>query len=125
MRIIPRNQRSTDHIFFAKNEDARFMNMQALLEKSPTTSTKVVKDPMDRTREKHAAVAVATPNRLTKTKPKQRARQSGRRASGRGGKCTRVQTDDERDSEDEGEQYPLNRLKVLPTTRNRSSCSLR
>jgi len=37
----------------------------------------------------------------TKTKPKQRARQSGRRASGRG-KRTRVESDDDCGSEDVG-----------------------
>ena len=37
----------------------------------------------------------------TKAKPKQRARQSGRRASGRG-KRTRVESDDERDPKDVG-----------------------
>ncbi len=87
------------------------MNMQVLLEKS-SIFTKVLKDQMDRTREKHAAVAVATQNRPTKTKPKQRAKQAGRRASGRG-KRTRVESDDERDSEDEGEQEPPKRVKVL------------
>ena len=85
------------------------MNMQVLLEKS-SIFTEVLKDQMDRTREKHAAIAVATQNRPTKTKPKQRARQSGRRASGRG-KRTRVESDDERDS-DEGEEPPK-RAKVL------------
>jgi len=87
------------------------MNMQVLLEKS-SIFTEVLKDQMDRTREKHAAVAVATQNRPTKTKPKQRAKQAGRRASGRG-KRTRVESDDERDSEDEGEQEPPKRVKVL------------
>src|SRR5260221_12956177 len=87
------------------------MNMQVLLEKS-SIFTKVLKDQMDRTREKHAAVAVATQNRTTKTKPKQRAKQAGRRASGRG-KRTRVESDDERDSEDKGEQEPPKRVKVL------------
>lgn len=84
--------------------------MQVLLEKS-SIFTEVLKDQMDRTREKHAAVAVATQNRQTKTKPKQRARQSGRRASGRG-KRTRVESDDERGSEDEGAEPPK-RAKVL------------
>ena len=37
------------------------MNMQVLLEKS-SIFTEVLKDQMDRTREKHAAVAVATLN---------------------------------------------------------------
>ena len=86
------------------------MNMQVLLEKS-SIFTEVLKDQMDRTREKHAAVAVATHNRPTKTKPKQRARQSGRRASGRG-KRMRVESGDERDSEDGGEEPPK-RAKVL------------
>ena len=85
--------------------------MQVLLEKS-SIFTEALKDQMDRTREKHAAVAVATQNRPTKTKPKQRAKQAGRHASGRG-KRTRVESDDERDSEDEGEQEPPKRVKVL------------
>ena len=87
------------------------MNMQVLFEKS-SIFTEVLKEQMDRTREKHAAVAVATQNRATKTNPKQRAKQAGRRASGRG-KRTRVESDDERDSEDKGEQEPPKRVKVL------------
>ena len=78
------------------------MNMQVLLEKS-SIFTKVLKDQMDRTCEKHAAIPVATLNRPTKTKLKQCPGQSGRRASGRG-KRARVESDDERDSEDEGGQ---------------------
>ena len=58
---------------------------------------------MDRTREKHAAVVVTTLNRPTKTKLKQRPGQSVRRGSGRG-KRARVESDDERDAEDEGGQ---------------------
>jgi len=81
------------------------MNMQVLLEQS-SIFTEVSKDQMDRMREKRSPVAVATQNRLTKMKSKQRARQSGRRASGRG-KRTRVEeSDDERDSEDVGEEPP-------------------
>ncbi len=93
-----------------QDEDARFINMQVLLEKS-SIFTEVLKDQMDRTREKHAAVTVTTQNRPTKTKPKQRARQSGRCASGRG-KRAHAGSDDERDSEDEGEEPPK-RVKVL------------
>jgi len=72
-------------IICSQGEDARFMSMQVLLEQS-STSTEVLKDQMDRTREKHSdsPLAVATQNCLTKTRPKQRARQSPRRASRRG-----------------------------------------
>ena len=48
------------------------MNMQFLLEKS-SIFTKVLKDQMDRTREKHAAIPVATQNR-----PTRRSRSSAR-----------------------------------------------
>jgi len=88
------------------------MNMQILLE-SPSIFTEVLKDQMDGIRAKHAAVAVATPNCPMKTKLKQRARQSGWRASDRG-KRMRLGSDDERDSEDEGQQDPPKRTTSSP-----------
>jgi len=113
--FFPRQLVTTDEQCH-QDEDARFMNMQVLLEKS-SIFTEVLKDQMDRTREKHAAVAAAataTQKRPAKAKPKQRARHSGRRASGRG-KRTRVDSDDnEGGSENEGdEQEPPKRVKVL------------
>ena len=79
------------------------MDMQVLLEKS-SIFTEVSKDQMDRTREKHAAVAETT---QPKTNLKQRARQSGRHSIGtrKNAPAWRV-SDDEHDSEDEGEQDP-------------------
>jgi ATP-dependent DNA helicase len=87
------------------------MNMQVLLEKS-SIFTEVLKDQMDRTREKHAAVAATTQTRPIKAKQKERVRRSGRRASGRG-KRTRLESDDEDQSEGEGEE-PQKRAKILP-----------
>lgn len=84
--------------------------MQVLLEKS-SIFTEALKDQMDRTREKHAAVAAATQKRSTKTKEKQRAGQYGRRVLARG-KRPRVCSDDEDNSEDEGEEAKK-RAKVL------------
>ena len=99
-------------IFVGQDEDARFMDTQVLLAKSLPSSPKCRRTKWDRTREKHAAVAVATRRTAQrKRKPKQRARQSGPRASGRG-KRTRVESDDERDAEDDGEEPPK-RVKVL------------
>jgi ATP-dependent DNA helicase len=95
-----------------QDEDARFMNMQVLLEKS-SIFTEVLKDQMDRTREKHAAVAATTQTRPTKARQKQRgARHSGRRASGRG-KRVRLDSDDEDQSEGDGDE-PQKRARVLP-----------
>ena len=85
--------------------------MRVLLEKS-SIFTEVLKDQMDRTREKHAAVAAATPTRPTKPKQMQRAKRPARRASGRG-KRMRPDSDDEGQSEGEGEE-PQKRAKVLP-----------
>ena len=83
------------------------MNMQALLEKS-SIFTEALKDQMDRSREKHAAVAAATTQkRPSKAKQVQRARRSGRRVSGPG-KRLRVASDDD----DEGEEA-LKRAKIL------------
>ncbi|KAF8497837.1 SNF2-family ATP dependent chromatin remodeling factor snf21 [Russula emetica] len=94
------------------NEDARFMNMQVLLQKS-SIFTEALKDQMDRTREKHAAVAAAsTQKRSKKTKQNKRDGRSGRRVSGRG-KRMRLDSDDENHSEEEAEG-PLKRIKVLP-----------
>jgi ATP-dependent DNA helicase len=85
------------------------MNMQVLLEKS-SIFTEVLKDQLDRTREKHAAVAASTLKRPTKTKQSQRAGPSGRRVS-RSGKRARI--DDEDHSEEETEE-PLKRARVVP-----------
>ena len=82
------------------------MNMQALLEKS-SIFTEALKDQMDRSREKHAAVAAKTQKRASKANQTQRAARSGRHASGRG-KRPRVGSDDE----DEGEET-LKRARVL------------
>lgn len=81
------------------------MNMQVLLEKS-SIFTEVLKDQMDRTREKHAAVAASVQKRPIKTKQNQR---SGRHVSRRGKRIR----DDEGHSEEEGEEI-LKRAKVLP-----------
>jgi ATP-dependent DNA helicase len=88
------------------------MNMQVLLEKS-SIFTEVLKHQMDRTREKHAAVAATTQTRSTKAQQKQRgARHSGRRASGRG-KRVRPNSDDEDQSDGDGDE-PQKRARVLP-----------
>ncbi|KAH9995294.1 SNF2 family N-terminal domain-containing protein [Russula vinacea] len=71
--------------------------MQVLLEKS-SIFTEVLKDQMDRTREKHAAVAASTQKRPTKTKQNQRTGHPGRRVSGRGKQA----------------EEPLKRARVLP-----------
>jgi len=99
-------------LFIHQDEEARFMNMQVLLEKS-SIFTEVLKDQMDRTREKHAAVAAATPQkRSTKTKQTQRGGKAARRVSGRG-KRVRLASDDE-DDEDRDSKGPLKRAKVVP-----------
>ena len=69
---------------------------------------------MDRTREKHAAVAAAasTQKRSKMTNQNKRVGRPGRRVSGRG-KRTRLDSDDEDHSEEEAEG-PLKRIKVLP-----------
>ncbi|KAI0300001.1 SNF2 family N-terminal domain-containing protein [Multifurca ochricompacta] len=88
-------------------DDARFMNMQALLEKS-SIYTEILKDQMDRSREKHASVAATTQKRTPKQKQRQSFGRAGRRhASGRG-KRMRMGTDDEGDGEE-----PSKRAKVL------------
>jgi hypothetical protein len=71
---------------------------------------------MDRTREKHAAVAVSsTQKRPTKAnaKHKKRTGNNGWRVSGRG-KRTRLDSDDEDDEEENGADEPLKRTKVVP-----------
>ena len=80
------------------------MNMQVLLEKS-SIFTEVLKDQMDRTREKHAAVAASIQKRPIRTKNQR----SGRHVSRRGKRIR----DDEGHSEEEGEEI-LKRAKVLP-----------
>ncbi|KAI0251647.1 SNF2 family N-terminal domain-containing protein [Lactifluus subvellereus] len=92
--------------FVHQDEEARFMNMQALLEKS-SIFTEALKDQMDRSREKHAAVAAKTQKRASKAKQTQRGGRAGRHASGRG-KRPRVGSDDE----GEGEET-LKRARVL------------
>jgi ATP-dependent DNA helicase len=91
------------------------VNMQVLLQKS-SIFTEALKDQMDRTREKHAAVAAAAaasiPKRPKKTKQNKCAGRSERRVSGRG-KRPRLDSDDEDHSEEEAEE-PLKRIKVLP-----------
>ncbi|KAH9009313.1 SNF2-family ATP dependent chromatin remodeling factor snf21 [Lactarius hengduanensis] len=84
------------------DEDARFMNMEALLEKS-AIYTEALKDQMDRSREKHASVATAQ-TRTPKPKQKQRA---GR--SGQGKKRVRLGSDDEEDGDE-----PPKRARTLP-----------
>jgi ATP-dependent DNA helicase len=86
--------------------------MQVLLQRS-SIFTEALKDQMDRTREKHAAVAAASTQKRSKTtKQKKRVGPPGRRASGRG-KRRRLDSDDEDHSEEEAEE-PLKRIKVLP-----------
>ncbi|KAH9953446.1 SNF2 family N-terminal domain-containing protein [Russula dissimulans] len=95
-----------------QDDEARFMNMQVLLEKS-SIFTEVLKNQMDRTREKYAAVAAATTQkRSTKTKQSPRGAKAARRVSGRG-KRARVASDDE-DDEDHDPKEPLKRAKVIP-----------
>ncbi|KAH9051384.1 SNF2-family ATP dependent chromatin remodeling factor snf21 [Lactarius deliciosus] len=84
------------------DEDARFMNMEALLEKS-AIYTEALKDQMDRSREKHASVATAQ-TRTPRPKQKQRA---GR--SGQGKKRVRLGSDDEEDGDE-----PSKRARILP-----------
>jgi ATP-dependent DNA helicase len=86
------------------------MNMQALLEKS-SIFTEALKDQMDRSRKKHAAVAATTQKRAPKAKQVRRSSRSGRRVSGRA-KRPRVGSDDEDDAEEEGEEA-LKRARVL------------
>jgi ATP-dependent DNA helicase len=90
------------------------MNMQVLLQKS-SIFTEALKDQMDRTREKHAAVAAvaaaSTQKRSKTTKQNKRVGSSGRRVSGRG-KRMRLDSDDEDHSEEEADE-PLKRIKVL------------
>jgi ATP-dependent DNA helicase len=86
------------------------MNMQVLLEKS-SIFTEALKDQMDRSREKHAAVAATTQKRVPKVKQVRRGGRSGRRVSGRV-KRPRVGSDDEDDAEEEGEEA-LKRARVL------------
>ena len=86
------------------------MNMQALLEKS-SIFTEALKDQMDRSREKHAAIAATTRKRAPKAKQVRRGGRSGRRVSGRA-KRPRLGSDDEDDAEEEGEEA-LKRARVL------------
>lgn len=85
--------------------------MQVLLQKS-SIFTEVLKDQMDRTRERHAAIAVSTGKRSKNAKQNKSVGRSGRRASGRG-KRMRLDSDEEDHSEEEVEE-PLKRVKVLP-----------
>ena len=89
------------------------MNMEALLQKS-SIFTKALKDQMDLSREKHAAVAAASTQKRSKKMAKQdkRVGRSGQRVSGRG-KRMRLDSDDEGHSEEEAEE-PFKRVKVLP-----------
>jgi ATP-dependent DNA helicase len=80
------------------DEEARFMNMQALLDKS-TIYTEALKEQMDRSREKHASVAASAQSRTPKAKQKQRAGRSGRHVSG-GRKRARLGSDDEEDGDE-------------------------
>jgi ATP-dependent DNA helicase len=84
--------------------------MQVLLERS-SIFTEALKDQMDRTREKHAAVAASTQKRPKRTKQNQRVGNSGWRVLGRG-KRMRLDSDDEDHSEEEAEES-LKRAKVL------------
>jgi ATP-dependent DNA helicase len=84
------------------------MNMQVLLEKS-SIFTEVLKNQMDRTREKHAAVAASTQKRPIKTKQNQHSGRSARHVSRRGKRIR----DDEDHSEEETVE-PLKRARVLP-----------
>jgi ATP-dependent DNA helicase len=93
------------------------MNMQVLLQKS-SIFTEAIKDQMDRSREKYAAVAAAavaaasdTPKRSKKTRQNKRVGRSGRRVSGPG-KRMRLDSDDEDHSEEEVEES-LKRIKVV------------
>ena len=86
------------------------MNMQVLLEKS-SIFTEVLKDQMDRTREKHAAVAASTQKRPTKTRQNPRAGHSGRRVSGRG---KRMRPGCDGDHSEEEAKEPLKRARVVP-----------
>lgn len=86
--------------------------MQVLLQKS-SIFTEVLKDQMDRTRERHAAIAVSSTGKRSKNaKQNKSVGRSGRRASGRG-KRMRLDSDEEDHSEEEVEE-PLKRVKVLP-----------
>ena len=87
--------------------------MEVLLQRS-SIFTEALKDQMDRTREKHAAVAAAasTQKRSKMTNQNKRVGGPGRRVSGRG-KRTRLDSDDEDHSEEETEG-PLKRIKVHP-----------
>ena len=88
------------------------MNMEVLLQKT-SIFTEALKDQMDCTREKHAAVAAAAiQKRPKKTKQNKLVGRSGRHLSGRG-KRTRLDSDDEDHSDEEAEE-PLKRVKVLP-----------
>jgi ATP-dependent DNA helicase len=98
-------------LYIEQHDDARFMNMQVLLQKS-SIFTEALKDQMDRTREKHAAVAAASQKRSKTTKQGKRGGRTGRRASGPG-KRMRLDSDDEGHSDQEAEG-PLKRIKVLP-----------
>ena len=84
------------------------MNMQVLLEKS-SIFTEVLKNQMDRTREKHAAVAASTQKRPIKTKRNHHSGRSARQVSRRGKRIR----DDEDHSEEETVE-PLKRARVLP-----------
>ena len=87
------------------------MNMQVLLQKS-SIFTEALKDQMDRTREKHAAVAAASAQRQSKTtKQNKRGGRPGRRVSGPG-KRMRLDSDDE-DRSDEEAGEPLKRVKIV------------
>ncbi|KAI9449289.1 SNF2-family ATP dependent chromatin remodeling factor snf21 [Lactarius psammicola] len=89
------------------DEEARFTNMQALLEKS-SIYTEALKEQMDRSREKHASVAATAQTRTPKPKQKRRAGRSGRHVSG-GRKRVRLGSDDEEDGDE-----PPKRARVLP-----------
>jgi len=86
------------------------MNMEVLLQRS-SIFTQALKDQMDRSREKHAAVAAASTQKRSKnTKQNKRAGRSGRNVSR--GKRMRLDSDDEDHSDEEVEE-PLKRVKVL------------
>lgn len=87
------------------------MNMEVLLQRS-SIFTQALKDQLDRSREKHAAVAAASTQKQSKNaKQNKRAGRSGRHVSR--GKRMRLDSDDEDHSEEEVEE-PLKRVKVLP-----------
>jgi ATP-dependent DNA helicase len=87
------------------------MNMQVLLQKS-SIFTEALKDQMDRSREKHAAVAAAsTQKRPKKTKQNKRVGRSERRVSAHG---KRMRLDSDEDQSEEEAEEPLKRIKVLP-----------